>query len=63
MTKKRRHGSSLESLLAEDKILEVAHVEATKKALRPRSPDLRREEPEAAITFRQHWGLGERQAL
>jgi hypothetical protein len=30
MTKKRRHGSSLESLLAEYGILEEAHVEATK---------------------------------
>ncbi len=33
MTKKRHHGSSLESLLAEDGILEEAHVEATKKVI------------------------------
>ena len=33
MTKKRDHGSSLESLLAEDGILEEAEVEATKKVI------------------------------
>lgn len=33
MTKKRHHGSRLESLLAEEGILEEAHVEATKKVI------------------------------
>ena len=56
---KRRHGSSLESLLAE--ITGGGHVEATESHCGRDRPIA--EEPEAAITFRQHWGLGERQAL
>lgn len=33
MTNKRHHGSSLDSLLTEDGLLEEAHAEATKKVI------------------------------